>query len=154
MVRRRVEVGRGREVLPFVDIFLPNGAEAMAITGMKSPEKAMGSLRRGAGTIVVKRGAEGCIACNEKEALSCPAFVVDALDVTSAGDIFNAGFLHGFLDGWSLAEAMRFAAACGALSVCRPGSAGMVTGTRQVEQFLAEQGKEINVCALSTGGTS
>jgi sugar/nucleoside kinase (ribokinase family) len=141
-----------RGVLPLVDVFLPNAAEAMAITATKSPEEALAALHRGARTVVVKMGAQGCIACNEKEALRCPAFPVDVLDVTSAGDIFNAGFLHGFLDGWSLAESLRFAAACGALSVCRPGSDGMLTDARQVEQFLAERGREIRVREISSGG--
>jgi sugar/nucleoside kinase (ribokinase family) len=137
-----------RAVLPLVDVFLPNAAEAMAISGMGSPEKALAELHRGAAAVVVKMGAQGCIACNTKEALRCPAFAVEARDVTSAGDIFNAGFLHGFLEGWGLAESLRFADACGALAVCRPGSAGIVTGVRQVEQFLAERGKEISVSSL------
>jgi sugar/nucleoside kinase (ribokinase family) len=140
-------------VLPLVDVFLPNEAEAMAITRTESAEKALAVLRRGARTIVVKRGARGCIACSERAALRCPAFAVDALDVTSAGDIFNAGFLHGFLEGWGPDESLRFASACGALSVSRPGSAGLMTGARQVEQFLEERGKEIIVSALSMGGT-
>ena len=102
----------------------------MAITRMQSPEKALAELHRGAATVVVKMGAEGCIACNGKDALRCPGFAVEALDVTGAGDNFNAGFLHGFLAGWSLAESLRFAGACGAISVCRPGGAGLVESVR------------------------
>ena len=121
-----------RAMLSSVDVFLPNEAEAMAITSARTPEKALAALSGDARTVVVKRGAEGCLAGNGKTALRCPAFKVKAVDVTSAGDIFNAGFLHGSLHGWGLEESMRFAGACGAISVCRAGSAGIMTGVEQV----------------------
>ena len=141
-----------RAVLPFIDVFLPNEAEAMAITSTDTPEKALAALSGDVRTVVVKRGAEGCLAGNGDITLRCPAFKVKALDVTSAGDIFNAGFLHGFLNGWGLEEAVRFAGACGAMSVSRAGSAGMMTGVEQVEEFLAARGNTISVRAIPTGG--
>jgi sugar/nucleoside kinase (ribokinase family) len=141
-----------RAVLPFIDVFLPNEAEAMAITSTGTPEKALAALSGDARTVVVKRGAEGCMAGNGDTALRCPAFKVKAVDVTSAGDIFNAGFLHGFLNGWSLEESVRFAGACGAISVCRAGSAGIMTGVGQVDEFLASRGGEISVQAITMGG--
>jgi sugar/nucleoside kinase (ribokinase family) len=142
-----------REVLPHVDVFLPNSAEAAAITGIDEPEGALAALRRRAGTVVIKMGREGCLAADGTGAVRCAGFAVQALDVTSAGDIFNAGFLHGFLCGWDLAASARFAGACGALSVSRPGSAGMVTGAAQVREFLGQREHEARVSAISTGGT-
>jgi sugar/nucleoside kinase (ribokinase family) len=141
-----------RATLPFVDVFLPNEAEAMAITATRTPEKALAALSGVARTVVVKRGAEGCLAGNGNTALRCPAFKVKAVDVTSAGDIFNAGFLHGFLHGWDLGESVKFAGACGAMSVSRAGSAGIMTGVEQVQEFLAARGSEINVRAIPTRG--
>jgi sugar/nucleoside kinase (ribokinase family) len=141
-----------REILPHVDVFLPNEAEALAITSTASPEKALAALSGDARTVVVKMGAEGCMARNANEALRCPAFRIQAVDVTSAGDIFNAGFLNGFLSGWSLEESMKFAGACGAISVSRAGSAGIMTGVEQVEEFLASRGSEISVQAIALGG--
>jgi sugar/nucleoside kinase (ribokinase family) len=139
-------------VLPLVDVFLPNRAEAMAMTGAKSVDEALAALRGNGRTVVVKMGADGCLAARGEETLFCPAFAVDALDVTSAGDIFNAGFLHGFLRGWSLEESLRFAGACGALSVSRPGSSGMVSGAGQVEQFLDARGSEACARRIQNGG--
>jgi sugar/nucleoside kinase (ribokinase family) len=142
-----------REVLPRLDLFLPNTAEAAAVTGVGEPEGALAALRRAAGTVVIKMGRDGCLAADGTGALRCPGFAVEAFDVTSAGDVFNAGFLHGFLGGWPLAETAKFAVACGALSVSRPGSAGLVTGTAQVREFLERRGGEARVSAISTGGT-
>ncbi len=123
-------------VLPQVDVFLPNETEAMAITGTKTPEEALGALIRCCKTVVVKMGAAGCIAASGGEACRCPAFRVQVVDVTSAGDIFDAGLLYGILSGWSLAESLRFASACGAIAVARTGASGIMTGAEQVQEFL------------------
>jgi sugar/nucleoside kinase (ribokinase family) len=45
-----------------------------------------------------------------------PAYPVEAIDTTGAGDSFNAGFLHRWLAGAPLVECLRLGAACGALS--------------------------------------
>jgi sugar/nucleoside kinase (ribokinase family) len=125
-------------VLPRVDVFLPNETEAMAITGTKTPEQALQALTGGGKMAVIKMGAAGCIAASGGEVCRCPAFPVQVVDVTSAGDIFDAGLLYGFLNGWSLAEAIRFASACGALAVARAGSGGIMSGIEQVREFLNE----------------
>lgn len=125
-----------REVLPFVDVFLPNQAEAAAITGAGTTEEALRTLAGACRTIVVKMGAAGCIGVAGGETCRFPGFRLRVVDVTSAGDVFDAGFLYGFLQGWGLAESMRFAAACGAIAVSRPGSDGVMTGLEEVQRFL------------------
>jgi len=130
------------EVLRYVDVFLPNEVEAMIIAEATSPEGALETLAKYSSTVVVKMGGEGCLAKNMTESLRCPAFTVPVVDVTSAGDIFNAGFLYGFLNGWSLTEAVRFANACGAISVSKPGSAGIMSGFAEVKEFLATRDGE------------
>ncbi len=128
-----------QEVLPYIDIFLPNETEAMAITGKKTPEEALGALLRCCRSVVVKMGASGCIASGRTgEVCRCPAFRVQVVDVTSAGDIFNAGFLYSSLDGWNLAESLRFACACGAIAVASAGAGGIMSGVDQVKEFLNE----------------
>jgi len=144
-----------RDLLPHVDLFLPNQAEAAAITGEQAPQKALAALAAlgppGA-AVVIKMGAAGCLAGNRAETWSCPAFRVGVVDVTSAGDVFDAGFLCGFLDGWSLPETARFAGACGALAVQSPGSGGIVAGMRQVRDFLAGRQEEAIPRKLLPGG--
>lgn len=130
------------EVLGYVDVFLPNEVEAVSITGTDVLEKALDVLASYAGTVVIKMGEKGCLAGNKKQTLHCPGFKVPVVDVTSAGDIFNAGLLYGFLHGWSLKESARFANACGAMSVSKVGSAGIIASVTQVRDFLAARDSE------------
>jgi sugar/nucleoside kinase (ribokinase family) len=125
------------DMLPFVDVFLPNLVEARQITAAGSTGAAIETLARRGNTVVVKMGGEGCLVRHRDTGFHSPAFGVQVVDVTSAGDVFNAGFLYGFLEGWSLEQAARFANACGALAVSQVGSAGVISGVAQVEEFLA-----------------
>ena len=125
--------------LPFVDVFLPNLVEAMQITGTGSGEDALAVLAQHGNVVVIKLGGEGCLVRHRDLHLHVPAFEVQVVDVTSAGDVFNAGFLYGFLKGWELGRTARFANACGAIAVSQVGSAGIVSGVSQVEEFLARQ---------------
>ena len=125
------------ELLRYVDVFLPNEAEALRITGEATPERALAALAAHAAMVVIKQGERGCLAGHAIHTYQCPAFQVPVLDVTSAGDVFNAGFLYAFLERWPLPQALRFANAGAALSVSRPGSAGMMSSLAEVHAFLA-----------------
>jgi sugar/nucleoside kinase (ribokinase family) len=127
------------DVLPLVDVFLPNEAEAMAISQTGTPGEALRVLGEYAQTIVIKQGAKGCIARDKYKTSRCPAFEVLVVDVTSAGDIFNAGFIFAFLRGWDLDKAAQFANACGAIAVTKAGSAGIISGLGEVESFLTSR---------------
>ena len=66
--------------------------------------------------IVLKRGKHGCTVYTRENSIDVPAFPVDEVDPTGAGDCFDAGFLCGLLDGKPLIECARMAAAAGALN--------------------------------------
>jgi len=125
------------DVLNFVDVFLPNEVEAAYLTQTATPEEALDVLGEHANTVVIKRGNKGCLAKNRKRVVASPAFDVPVIDTTSAGDIFNAGFIYAFLNGWELDSAARFANACGAIAVTKVGSLGIVSSLQEVEGFLA-----------------
>jgi len=128
------------DVLRYADVFLPNQVEAMTIAQAATPEDALDRLANYAATVVVKMGGAGCLVARGAERLHCPAFQVPVVDVTSAGDVFNAGFLYGFLSGWSLGDSARFANACGALAVSCVGSSGIMSSLEEVRAFLHARG--------------
>lgn len=110
------------QALREADVFLPNELEAAAIAQVEDPSEALGILcAKTGGTVAVKLGANGAIACRNDERASHPGFRVPVVDTTGAGDCFDAGFLYGWVKGWSLDRCLALGCACGALSVSAPG---------------------------------
>jgi sugar/nucleoside kinase (ribokinase family) len=105
-----------RETLRETDLFFPNEVEIAAITGAAEPEEGLRRLGGGRARVVAKLGREGAMALDGGELVRVPAYPVEPLDTTGAGDSFNAGFLHRWLAGAPLVECLRLGAACGALS--------------------------------------
>lgn len=103
-------------VLEHTDVLLPNAEEAMRIAGTSDLDAAVAELGRRVPTVAVKLGGDGGRAIRGQGEAFAAALEVDLVDTTGAGDTFDAGFLHAYLDGRTLEEALRFACACGSLS--------------------------------------
>jgi sugar/nucleoside kinase (ribokinase family) len=104
------------ELLRLTDYFLPNSAEARAITGIDDIDVATESLSERGTTLAVKFGQGGGLASAEGEVVHVEAVPVDVVDTTGAGDSFDAGFLAGRLRGFSIERSLQLAVACGSLS--------------------------------------
>lgn len=111
------------ETLAQTDVFLPNADEARAITGGVDAEIALASLAEQVPFVAVKLGVEGAIAQRGKETVRAAPPPVQVVDTTGAGDSFDAGFVYGYLAGWSPERTLRLACACGALAAREPGGA-------------------------------
>ncbi len=105
-----------RDLLPLVDVFLPNEVEALALTGADDLDSALRKLAAYGPLVVVKAGARGCMTMEEDDVVEVSSFPVAAVDTTGAGDSFDAGFLHAWRSERPLRDCLRWAAACGALS--------------------------------------
>jgi sugar/nucleoside kinase (ribokinase family) len=144
------ETGRWMDLLepslPHVDYFVPSLEEARALTGQNDPEDvARDLLRRGVGTVGLKMGADGSLVMNAPgDILRIPAFEVDVIDATGAGDAFAAGFIAGVWQGWPLARTARLANATGALCVTAVGATGGVRSLPETVAFM-EQARPRNV---------
>lgn len=136
------DTGRWMELLgpalPHVDYFVPSLAEAQALTGLQDPEEvARALLDHGVGTVGLKMGAEGCLMMTgDGDVLRVPAFEVEAVDATGAGDAFAAGFIAGVWQGWTLERAARLANAVGALCVTGVGASGNVASMSETLAFM------------------
>jgi sugar/nucleoside kinase (ribokinase family) len=111
--KTRAEV---RELLPSVDVFLPNEVEACALADRPgdAAEAARALQAASGGWVVVKLGPSGCLAIGpDGIEVAVPAPVVTVADTTGAGDAFNAGLVRALAHGagWheALTEATRFA---------------------------------------------
>jgi len=104
------------DTLQYVDVFLPNEQELEAITGKGDLREALDTVQNGRTHTVVKRGREGCASLDDGRRMDVPAYAIDAVDSTGAGDSFDAGFLHAWLRNMSWLDCMRWGSACGSLS--------------------------------------
>lgn len=127
-------------LLERVDCFLPSEIEAMRITGAPTPEAALAALAARVPLVAVKLGPLGAIAQRGEARWQAPAFPVEVVDTTGAGDAFDAGFLHGWLAGWPMDETLRFANGTGALAVMRVGASEGAPDEATVRRFMAARG--------------
>ncbi len=127
-------------ILAAAALVLPSASEAEILAGISDPIGACEALLAGAAEVVVlKRGTEGCTVLADDESIDVPAFKVEAVDPTGAGDCFDAAFVVGMLEGLSLYECGRLANACGALGASRHGPMEGALPRAEVEAFMAEQ---------------
>jgi ribokinase len=69
-----------------------------------------------------------------------PAFSVQTIDTTGAGDVFHGGFIFGLLKGWGIEDTIRFASATAALKCTKVGGRSGIPTLDETLKFLAEQG--------------
>jgi sugar/nucleoside kinase (ribokinase family) len=125
-----------RKALSLTDVFSPNAEEAMKLTGCEHIEDALEVLAQQVPVVIIKLGKEGCVCrCGEQE-LRIPSMQVEVADTTGAGDNFDSGFLCGQIREFSLADSLRMANICGALSVQGYGGTTTSPTYNQVKRFL------------------
>ena len=135
--------GGMRELLPYVDIFLPNEQEAARISGETDTTAALNNLSRLSRTVVIKRGANGVLTKCGERTREAPGFSVQPVDTTGAGDSFNAGFVFQFIQGAPLVNCVAWGNACGALSTRALGGTEGFPTRSEVEQFFSEHAEEL-----------
>ena len=89
--------------------------------------------------LVVTLGARGARVVQGSQVLDLPAFQVEPIDTTAAGDAFNGALAVALGQGMAMAAAVRFANAVGALSTTRLGAQPSLPTQGEVEAFLKEQ---------------
>ncbi len=109
------------ELLSVTNVFLPNEREAVSLSGEPSVTLAADRLTSRVESLGIKLGAEGALGVRNGEKVKVASIPVHVVDTVGAGDSFDAGFLYGYLNEWSLEKSLRLACVCGALSTQRAG---------------------------------
>lgn len=125
------------ETLEETDLFFPNEVELAAVSGCQQVEAGLRRLATGRVRTVAKLGGRGCATLEDAAFVQVPAFLVEPVDTTGAGDSFDAGFLHGFLGGLPIGDCLRLGAACGALATLGPGGTTSQPDAAAALAFLA-----------------
>jgi sugar/nucleoside kinase (ribokinase family) len=128
------------DLLQQVDVFLPNQNEALSLTGTTDLGLSIQRLSESCKVVAIKKGADGAIARCAEEISHAPALKVNVVDTVGAGDSFDAGFLYGFLNDWSLEKSLRLAVACGSLSTRRAGGTAAQPSLEEALQYVQPAG--------------
>jgi sugar/nucleoside kinase (ribokinase family) len=126
------------EALLLVDVLKPCKAAARELTGESDYEQiAKALLRLGPTVVAITLGQDGCMLATPKELVHVPAFKVDVVDTTGAGDAFMGGLSYGLLQNWDLKRVGSFANACAALCCTKVGARAM-SRYEEVAKFIAQ----------------
>jgi sugar/nucleoside kinase (ribokinase family) len=125
-----------REVFAYTDLLFLNKTEALQLTRTRNAKDALQALSKKVPCAVIKLGAGGALAVKDGEITSAAGFEVEAKDTTGAGDSFAAGFVSSYLRGRPIAECLRAANACGALSTLQAGGTAGQPTRQALKRFL------------------
>jgi sugar/nucleoside kinase (ribokinase family) len=108
------------------------------LTGLSDLDAALRALRQPHHRLVcVTLGDKGAVALDDTGIHRSPAFAVNVVDTTGAGDVFRAGFIYAFLKGWATPDTLRFANAAAAASCTRLGALDGIPSLEEVESVIA-----------------
>lgn len=126
------------ELLRHVDYLIVSRDFPVRLTGELNLARALQVLcdSYGCRLAAATLGNDGVAAWDGERLLHRPAYCVDAVDTTGAGDIFHAGFIYGLLQGWPLERQLDFACAAAALNCTCQGARGGIRGVADVEHIL------------------
>jgi len=129
------------ELLSHVDILICGSGFGHSLTGHADPFAAgEAMLGLGPGIVVQTEGEGGSYTVTPEERFHTPAFEVDVVDTTGAGDVFHGAYLAGLLRGWDLETVAEFATAVSAIECMTLGGRAGIPTFDQTRAFLADRG--------------
>jgi sulfofructose kinase len=130
-------VHHGTEALaPHIDYLVGSERFALDWTRSSDAEAALGALAALAPCVVITRGPEGLLWTRHGEAGRLPAFAVQAVDSTGAGDAFHGAFALALARGMAWPELLRYASAAGALACTHVGARAGIPDAAAVHALL------------------
>ncbi len=134
-------------LLPLVDFIIPNESETALLTGLsvETEEEAIAAThalrKQGVDRIILTLGARGALLAQPENAQRIPAFPIQPVDTTAAGDAFVGGFAVALAEKRPLPEAVRWGNAAGGLAATRLGAQPSLPTRQEVLDMLASQGE-------------
>ena len=131
-------------LLSLIDIITPNESEAEILTGMpietdnQAIEAAHFLLSKGIETVILTLGSRGSFLLTEKMGKRIPAYVVEVVDSTAAGDAFCGALASSLSGGKTIEEAVDIANAAGALAVTKLGAEPSLPIKKAIDQLLVK----------------
>lgn len=126
-------------VLPLVDYLLASSEFPSRWTGIEDPFEALATLQRkyGMKLAAMTLGAHGALALIDGRFVYSPAFVVNCVDTTGAGDVFHGAFCYSVLQQMPIAQALEFSNAMAALNCTAIGARGGIATLADAQKLIA-----------------
>lgn len=125
------------ETLPLCDEFLPGLGDLQEMAGLSDPASVVTwAHHQGAKVVVLKMGDKGVLASDGHSVSEIPAFAINAVDATGAGDCFDGAYLARRSLGFSVFDSARWATAAAALSTSGYGAVDPLPTLQQVAEFI------------------
>jgi sulfofructose kinase len=133
------------KVLPYVDYLIASSEFPARWTKIEDPFQALSALQHEYGMKVAAMtlGAHGSLALIEGEFVYSPAYVVNCLDTTGAGDVFHGAFCYAVLQDMPIGEALDFSNAMAALNCTAIGARGGIKPEEEVRHLMARAERRI-----------
>lgn len=133
-------------VLPNVDYLVASSEFPGAWTGEHDPFAALSTLqeRYGMKVAAMTLGAHGALALSDGRFCYEPAFVVNCVDTTGAGDVFHGAFCYAVLQGMGMRETLEFANAMAALNCTAMGARGGIRGLDEIRALISRAERRSN----------
>lgn len=129
-----------KNLLPNTDVFLPNNQEIKNITGKPTLEEAIDVFKNFSNIIAVKDGINGAVIWAGNKYVKQAAYLSEHIaDAIGAGDSFNAGFIHKFLQNKTVGECAEFGAICGAVNTTRSGGTAAFADYDSVKRIALQK---------------
>ena len=127
------------KLLRYVDYLIVSRDIPSRLTHEPDLEQALRQMHRrfGCRLAAATLGHEGALAWDGLRCHQTPAYQVNVVDTTGAGDIFHAGFIYGLLQDWPLARQLDFACAAAAINCMAVGARGGIQPIDEIEAFMA-----------------
>lgn len=130
-------------LLRATDYLIASRVFAEALTGLADPAEAAKSLAGyGSSVTVVTLGEGGSYTLAGGRTFHTPAFPVEVVDTTGAGDVYHGAYIFGLLQEWSLEKTAGFSSAVAALSCTRLGGRTGIPDLSRAMDFLRDRGAE------------
>ena len=115
-----------------------NQLEAKAFSGKSEPMDCLGTLRENYPQlhVVITLGKNGCIYADDDKIYTQPAYCVNSIDTTAAGDTFSGYFVAGLYRNEAPEVILRNATAAAAIATTKKGAAPSIPTRNEVEKFL------------------
>ena len=128
------------DLLPLADIIIADENFASLLCPGSTPDDFLKHLSRTYSPrfCAITLGEKGSVGLFDKQLIRVPAYPVDVVDTTGAGDMYHAAFVYGTLKNWDIPDIMKFSSAVAALKCLHLGGRKGAPSIEEVKRFMGE----------------